>query len=62
MSSKWTLIVIGLIVLLMGIMAMIPSLEIGTEPMWHAVVKVIVGLVALVVGFMDKGSKRPETV
>jgi len=61
MSSKWVLIVVGVLVLLMGVMAMIPSLEIGTEPMWHAIVKVIVGIIAIAVGFMDKGQKVGPT-
>lgn len=61
MSSKWVLIVVGVLVLLMGVMAMVPSLEIGTEPMWHAIVKVIVGIIAIAVGFMDKEQKVGPT-
>lgn len=53
MSKKW-LMIIGVLILLMGIAGMIPSITIATEPMWHAVVKVIVGIVAIYISSTDK--------
>ena len=43
---KKTLLIVGIIVLLMGILAVVPGLAWGTEPMWHAVLKIVVGAVA----------------
>jgi uncharacterized membrane protein HdeD (DUF308 family) len=54
MKSKTVLIIVGIIVLLMGILGLVPSIEMGSEPGWHAILKVLVGLVAIGVGYMDK--------
>ncbi|MBU7014926.1 MAG: hypothetical protein HXS52_11950 [Theionarchaea archaeon] len=52
-KSKTILIIVGIIVLLMGILGLL-DLDYATEPSWHAVLKIIVGLVAVVFGYMDK--------
>ena len=52
--AKWTLIVVGLIVLVMGIWGLAGTYAGVTDPQWHAVLKIIVGLVAVIVGFMEK--------
>lgn len=52
--SKIVLIILGIAIALMGILALIPSLELATEPTWHAVVKVIVGIVAIILAAADK--------
>ena len=59
MITKWTLVGVGIIVLLMGIW----GLAAGTtgwqgvvDPWWHAVMKIIVGIAAVAIGFMDKSS------
>ncbi|MFB6088563.1 MAG: hypothetical protein ABEK36_02165 [Candidatus Aenigmatarchaeota archaeon] len=46
--------VVGLLVLLMGILGLIPGLNLGTEPAWHAGLKILVGLFAIAVPFMNK--------
>lgn len=51
--AKPVLIIVGIVTLLMGILGLIPDLEIGTEPAWHAAVKIIIGLVAIAVGVME---------
>ncbi len=48
------LMIVSVLVLLMGVLALLPSLEMATEPMWHAVVKIIVGIAGLAVAMMDK--------
>jgi uncharacterized membrane protein len=55
MKSKTVLMVVGILVLLMGILAL-PQLELdyADEPTWHAVLKILVGLVALYIGYTDK--------
>ncbi len=52
--SKTVLIIIGVLVLLMGIAGLIPAWEMATEPAWHAIVKIVVGLVGIYVGATDK--------
>jgi hypothetical protein len=52
--AKWTLIVVGLIVLVMGIWGLAGTYAGVTDPQWHAVLKIIVGLVAVTVGFMER--------
>jgi hypothetical protein len=52
--AKWTLIIVGILVLIMGIAGWPGVSDMATEPDWHAILKIIVGLVAIVVGFMEK--------
>jgi len=52
--SKTVLIIIGVLVLLMGIAGVIPVWGMVTEPTWHAIVKIVVGLVGIYVGATDK--------
>jgi len=54
---KLTLIIVGLVVLLMGILGVIPSIELATEPGWHAAIKIIVGIIAIGVGMMKEKKK-----
>lgn len=53
-KSKPVLMVVGILVILMGILGLIPSLRLMTEPAWHAILKILIGLVAVVVSYMDK--------
>jgi len=52
--SRIVLIIVGIIVLIMGIMGIIPGLEMGSEPVWHAILKIVVGAFGLIVGLIDK--------
>jgi len=49
--KKTALIVISLGVLAMGVLALIPSITLGSEPVWHSVVKIVVGAAGLYIGF-----------
>ncbi len=53
-SNRIVLMVVGVIVLLMGILALVPDLDLGSEPEWHAAVKIIVGLAAIVIAYINK--------
>jgi hypothetical protein len=55
-SNRILLMVVGVIVLLMGILGALPdtTLDIGSEPIWHAALKIIIGLVVLVLAYMNK--------
>lgn len=52
--SKTVLMVIGILVLLMGIAGLIPSWTLATEPQWHAIVKIVIGLIGIYVAATDK--------
>jgi len=52
--TKWTLIIVGVIVLVMGIAGLPGVSDMGSEPEWHAILKIIIGAVAVVVPFIDK--------
>ena len=52
--SRIALIIAGILFLIMGVLGAIPSIGIGTEPIWHAIVKIVVGIVAIVIGIIDK--------
>lgn len=52
--TKIALIILGILVALMGVLGVIPGIALGTEPVWHAVVKIIIGLVAVIIGLMSK--------
>jgi uncharacterized membrane protein len=51
---KLTLIIVGLIVLVMGIAGLPGISDMGTEPDWHAALKIVIGIVAVVVALMEK--------
>jgi hypothetical protein len=51
---KITLILISAAVLVMGILGVIPGINLGTEPVWHAIVKMVIGLIGLIVGIRGK--------
>lgn len=46
---KITLILISIAIIVMGILGAIPGIDIGSEPIWHAIVKIVIGLVGLFV-------------
>jgi len=54
--SKTVLMIVGIVVILMGIAGLVPSWTLATEPAWHAVVKIIIGIVSVAVSASDKGT------
>ncbi len=52
--TKWTLVIVGVILLVMGIAGLPGVSDMGTEPDWHAILKIIIGAVAIAVPFLDK--------
>ena len=52
--TKWTLIIVGVIILVMGIAGLPGVSDMGTEPDWHAILKIIIGIVAIAVPLLDK--------
>lgn len=56
--KKRVLLIISIIIILMGILALIPGIDMGTEPAWHAAVKIVVGLVGLWVSLQKTGKTK----
>lgn len=53
--SKTVLIIVGILLVLMGVAALIPLFPaLGWEVWWHAVAKIVVGLIAIGVAVTDK--------
>lgn len=52
--SKTVLMIVGTLLILMGVAGVIPSLTIAIEPMWHAIAKIIIGIVSVGVAATDK--------
>ena len=52
--SKTVLMIVGILLLLMGIAAVIPSWELASEPMWHSIAKMVIGVIAIIVSAADK--------
>ncbi len=52
--SKSVLMIVGVVVILMGIAALIPSWTMASEPQWHSIVKIVIGLIAIYVSATDK--------
>jgi hypothetical protein len=53
---KTLLMVYSWILLIMGILGAIPGIPWGTEPVWHAVLKIILGLIGILVTFRKEKS------
>lgn len=51
---KLTLIIVGILLLVMGIAGLPGVSDMGTEPEWHAVLKIIIGIGAVVIALMEK--------
>ncbi|MEN3185616.1 MAG: hypothetical protein ABDK94_02920 [Atribacterota bacterium] len=46
---KTLLVIYSWLLLIMGILGVIPGIPLGTEPVWHALLKIILGIVGIVV-------------
>lgn len=52
--SKTFLIILGVIITVMGILGLTVVISDVHDPAWHAVAKIVVGLIAVGVGIADK--------
>ena len=52
--TKWTLVIVGLILLIMGIAGLPGVSDMGSEPDWHAIIKIIIGAIAMAIPFLEK--------
>lgn len=51
------LLVYSWLLLIMGILGLIPGINLGTEPIWHALLKIILGIL----GIWASMGKKKET-
>ncbi len=56
--KKRVLLIISILIILMGILALIPSINMGTEPTWYTAVKIVIGLVGLWVSLQKTGKTK----
>jgi uncharacterized membrane protein HdeD (DUF308 family) len=56
--KKRVLLIISIVVILMGVLALIPGINLGSEPWWHAVLKIVVGLVGVWVFYKKTGKTK----
>jgi hypothetical protein len=52
--ARIALIVVGLITLVMGVMGATMVMYGVVDPMWHAVFKIVVGLIVVGIGLVEK--------
>ena len=50
--SKVILIVVGVIIAILGILALFPMMTLG---LWLSIVLIAIGIVSIILGFLDKG-------
>ena len=50
--SKVILIIVGVIMAIVGILALFPTMTLG---LWLSIVLIAVGIVSIILGFLDKG-------
>jgi len=53
--SRITLGVLGVTVALMGIVGLIPSWTLVSEPAWYAWIKIVIGIIAVIIAVSDSG-------
>ena len=51
---KITLIIVGALLAIMGVAGLPGVSDMGTEPDWHAILKIIIGIVAVIIALMEK--------
>jgi len=49
-KTKTALLVIGILLAVMGLVDVLGLLKLGTEPVWHSIVKIVIGAVAIYLG------------
>lgn len=52
--AKTVLTIIGILLIIVGVIALIPSWTWVTQPTWYSIVEIIVGIVAVAVAAGDK--------
>ncbi len=45
----WYLLGLSAVTAIMGVMGLVPSLDMGAEPGWHAVLKIVLGAIGVII-------------
>ncbi len=53
MNKKTVLLVVGILIIAMGVLALIPNLSMGTEPLWHTIAKIALGAVSVYIALTN---------
>jgi len=53
--SRIVLGIVGVLLAAMGVLALIPSITIVTEPAWHSWIKIVIGIIAVIIAVSDSG-------
>ena len=53
--SRIVLGIVGALIVIMGILALIPSITMAAEPAWHSWIKIIIGAIAVIIAVSDSG-------
>ena len=51
---KLTLIIVWVLLVVMGVAGLPGVSDMGTEPDWHAVLNIVIGIVAVVIALIEK--------
>jgi len=54
MSAKTLLIILGVVIVVMGVLALFWDMFGYHDPEWHAILKIVVGLIAVYTGATDQ--------
>jgi predicted membrane protein len=57
--SKVILIIVGVITAVVGILTLFPAMTLG---LWLAIVLIGVGIISIILGFLDKGKNRTKII
>jgi len=52
--SKKALLVVGILLVIMGVISFIPAWTWAVTAQWYAIVKIVVGLIAIYISIADK--------
>ena len=52
--SKITLIIVGILLVIMGLSGIWSWFGLGGEPLWHAILKIALGIIAVLIGAWTK--------
>lgn len=62
MNKKTVLLIIGLLIIAMGVLALLPGMSMGSEPMWHAIAKLVLGVAAVFIALKNEKAVGITTV
>ena len=62
MNKKTVLLVVGILIIAMGVLVLVPNLSMGTEPLWHTIAKIALGVVSVFIALTSSRAVRTTTI